>query len=130
VRPSSKVAKKYLKSLNECFPLILCIYVILLGDIGISFAAADAALSAPFSSRGESISCVEKILLEGNTNIRQSYVTPLICKYLSHTLFPFPLGRCSKQINVEILLVMVAENLVKYIGVMVLLQEASNYSSF
>lgn len=73
------------------------------GDIGISFAAADAALSAPFSSRGESISCVEKILLE---------------------------GRCSKQINVEILLVMVAENLIKYIGVMVLLQEASNYSSF
>jgi cation-transporting ATPase 13A2 len=34
-------------------------------DLGISFAETDAAISAPFSSMSPSISCVEKIIMEG-----------------------------------------------------------------
>lgn len=70
--------------------------------------------------------------MEGNACTQNNHMClALISK--SHSYFfalLFLVGRCSKQINVEILLVMVAENLIKYIGVMVLLQEASNYASF
>lgn len=63
----------FLKLFSLGFKIVF-FYLLWKGDIGISFAAADAALSAPFSSRGESISCVEKILLEGNTNkLMKSY---------------------------------------------------------
>ncbi len=34
-------------------------------NLGISFAATDASISAPFSSMSPSINCVEKIMLEG-----------------------------------------------------------------
>lgn len=38
-------------------------------DIGISFASADAALTAPFSSNDESIKCVELILADGRATM-------------------------------------------------------------
>ncbi|KAL4467819.1 hypothetical protein ABPG74_013154 [Tetrahymena malaccensis] len=70
------------------------------GDIGISFACADAAFSAPFSSKSSSIKCVERILLE---------------------------GRCTMAINIEVFRNIVTQNVMKYIGVMILLQEAENF---
>ncbi|EAR86806.2 E1-E2 ATPase family protein (macronuclear) [Tetrahymena thermophila SB210] len=73
------------------------------GDIGISFAAADAAFSAPFSSSKDSISCVVRVLLE---------------------------GRCTMTVNIEIFRTIVTQNVMKYIGVMVLLQEAQNFGGF
>lgn len=42
-------------------------------DVGISFSQTDAAISAPFISKDPSISCVEKVLLEGRANICSSY---------------------------------------------------------
>ncbi|KAL4502210.1 hypothetical protein ABPG72_000445 [Tetrahymena utriculariae] len=70
------------------------------GDIGISFACADAAFSAPFSSKSQSIKCVERILLE---------------------------GRCTMAINIEVFRNIVTQNVMKYISVMILLQEAENF---
>ncbi|EAR86811.2 E1-E2 ATPase family protein (macronuclear) [Tetrahymena thermophila SB210] len=72
------------------------------GDIGISFACADAAFSAPFSSKSQSIKCVERILLE---------------------------GRCTMAINIEVFRNIVTQNVMKYISVMILLQEAQNFGS-
>ena len=36
-------------------------------DLGISFAATDASISAPFSATHGSVSCVEKVMLEGKS---------------------------------------------------------------
>lgn len=36
-------------------------------DLGISFSTADGSISAPFSALSPSISCIEKIILEGKS---------------------------------------------------------------
>lgn len=39
-------------------------------NVGISFAISDASLSSPFSSKSDSIACVEKVLLEGRNSLQ------------------------------------------------------------
>jgi cation-transporting ATPase 13A3/4/5 len=41
-------------------------------DLGISFAETDASISAPFSSMNPSISCVERIIMEGKCTTQNS----------------------------------------------------------
>jgi cation-transporting ATPase 13A3/4/5 len=38
-------------------------------DVGISFAIADSAFAAPFSSLSQSLDCVEKILIMGRSTV-------------------------------------------------------------
>jgi cation-transporting P-type ATPase 13A2 len=58
-------------------------------DIGVSFTFADSSFSAPFSSKVDSIGCVEKILIDGkailstNTETIRYYITTNIFKYIS-----------------------------------------------
>lgn len=53
-------------------------------DIGISFSEADASFSAPFSSLDTSISCVEKVLLEGRATLL-NYIE--VFRYIMSTAF-------------------------------------------
>jgi cation-transporting ATPase 13A3/4/5 len=41
-------------------------------NLGISFAETDASISAPFSSMSPSISCIEKIMMEGKCTTQNS----------------------------------------------------------
>lgn len=66
------------------------------GDIGISFSSADAALSAPFSSKDESIKCVETILAD---------------------------GRATMANNIEIFRCIIIQNVLKFIGCMIMIEE-------
>ncbi|EAR92742.1 P-type family IC HAD ATPase (macronuclear) [Tetrahymena thermophila SB210] len=72
-------------------------------DVGISFSSSDAALTAPFSSKSDSISCVETILCD---------------------------GRATMAINVEIFRCIVIQNILKFVGCMVMLEEAQNFGDF
>jgi cation-transporting P-type ATPase 13A2 len=67
-------------------------YAIKQADLGISFTFADSSFSASFSSKLDSIECVEKIIIDGRatistfTEIIRYYVTSSILKYVS-TMF-------------------------------------------
>jgi len=64
-------------------------------DIGVSFCETDASFSAPFTSNDTSISCVEKVLLEGRATIVNSvevfryYLTVSFLKYFGIWLLVF-----------------------------------------
>ncbi|KAL4456644.1 hypothetical protein ABPG74_000751 [Tetrahymena malaccensis] len=73
------------------------------GDIGISFATADAALTAPFSSNDDSIKCVETILLDGRATLTN---------------------------NIEIFRVIILQNTLKFMGCVVMMEEAQNFGDF
>lgn len=61
-------------------------------NIGISFTASDAALTAPFCTTGQSIDCVEKVLLEGrgtmsiNYEGAHIYLTVIYMRYIMHMI--------------------------------------------
>lgn len=67
-------------------------------DVGISFTQADASFAAPFISLDSSISCLEKVLLEG----RACLITLVeIFIYTENTNFIFFIGNCILIANIS-----------------------------
>lgn len=67
-------------------------------DVGISFTQADASFAAPFISLDSSISCIEKVLLEG----RACLITLVeIFIYTENTNFIFFIGNCILIANIS-----------------------------
>ena len=61
-------------------------------DLGISFAATDASISAPFSSMSPSINCVEKIMLEGKCTTQNSIEA--LRYYCTTGIYKFVINYC------------------------------------
>jgi magnesium-transporting ATPase (P-type) len=60
--------------------------------LGISFAATDAAISAPFSAMSSSISCVEKIMQEGKCTTQNSIEA--LRYYCTTGIYKFVINAC------------------------------------
>lgn len=71
--------------------------------VGISFAMADSSFSASFTTKSESIDCIEKILKEGRGTLAN----------LSETYY-----------------YLIITSTMKYIDVQVMLKEVSNFTEF